>query len=53
MSGNKKEKINNNPQNDAINIKEIIIKLDTIFEEKLNLAFHEIMIIPRKRFLIT
>ena len=51
MSGNKKEKINNNPQNDAINIKEIIIKLDTIFEEKLNLAFHEIMIIPRKRFL--
>ena len=51
MSENKKESVNNSPQNDTINIKEIIIKLDTIFEEKLNMAFHEIMITPRKKFL--
>ena len=51
MFENKKELINNNSQNDSINIKEIIIKLDTIFEERLNQAFYQIMIIPRNKFL--
>ena len=38
-------------QKDILNIKELILKLDIMFEEKLSKAFKDIMKIPRNEFL--
>ena len=38
-------------QKDILNIKELILKLDIMFEEKLSKAFKDIMNIPRNEFL--
>ena len=47
-----KNKTNNNISlNSSLNIKEIITKLDIIFEEKLSQSFQNIMITPRQKFL--
>ena len=42
---------NNTSKSDSLNIKELISKLDIIFEEKLSQTFKDILIIPRNKFL--
>ena len=42
---------NNTSQKESFNIKEIISKLDIIFEEKLSESFKDILIYPRNKFL--
>ena len=42
---------NNTSQPESFNIKEIISKLDIIFEEKLSESFKDILIYPRNKFL--
>ena len=36
---------------DSLNIKELISKLDILFEEQLSKAFKDILILPRNNFL--
>ena len=51
MSELQKNSKNDTSSNSSLNIKEIITKLDTIFEENLSKSFQNIMIIPRQKFL--
>ena len=49
LKNNDKKNLSN--QKELLNIKELILKLDILFEEQLSKAFKDIMIIPRNNFL--
>ena len=51
MAESKDNTKNDTSSNSSLNIKEIITKLDTVFEEKLSQSFQNIMILPRQKFL--
>ena len=51
MSEPKNKTDNDTSLNSSLNIKELITKLDIIFEEKLSQSFQNIMITPRQKFL--